>query len=99
MNETWEDRAGNEEHQPRIEVHLTPEYTRKCLWISQRRTRKRAARLLAELLDALRQPEPDVERMRHLAEGIRYESEMGREIARALADMEPGSDLGLGLAF
>jgi len=99
MNETWEDRAGNDGHLPRIEVHLMPEYTRKCLSISLRRTRRRASKLLAELLEALPQPKPDIERMRHLAEGVRFESEMAREIACALADMEAGSDLGLGLAF
>lgn len=81
-----------------VEVHLTPEYARKFLTISLRRTRKRAARLLAELLKIVRQPSPDMERIRQLAEGIQFESNMARQIAQAIADPQDRSDLGFGLA-
>ena len=81
-----------------VEVHLTPEYARELLAMSVRRTRKRAAKLLSELLRIAQEPEPDMERVRQLAEGIQFESNMARELARAAADPGDRSDLGFGLA-
>lgn len=75
---------------PRIEVHLKPDYMRKYLSMGLRRTRDRAATLLADLLKAVDESEPDIEKIRQMAEGIRFESELRREFVAALFDMEPG---------
>lgn len=83
----------------RIEVQLSPEYSRKCIGIGLRRTRKRAAKLLADLLKAIEEPDPDIERLKELAEGIRFESELGRSLLQTSAAVEDGSDVGLGWTF
>ena len=80
---TWIDDAGNPHP---IGVYLSPEYTRECLAISLQRTRRRAGKLLAEMLQAIDQPAPKMDRIRNLAEGIRFESELADEMALALAD-------------
>ncbi len=90
---------GNDQEARRIEVRLSPDTTRNYLLISLKRTRLRAARLLAELLRIARQPEPDLDRVRQLAEGIQFESELARETSQALADLGPRSGLAFDLAF
>lgn len=80
---TWIDADGNPHP---IEVFLAPEYGRELLAISLQRTRRRAGKLLAELLQTVDQPVPDTDRIRALAAGIRFESELAEEMALSLAD-------------
>lgn len=68
----------------RIEVHLTPESTRVCLQGSLMRTRRRAARLTAELIRAARSPVPDNRHLRELAEGIDFEHRLAVRIRLAM---------------
>lgn len=69
-----------------IEVYLESGYARECLAISLQKTRRRAGKLLAELLQAVDQPVPEMGRIRNLAVGIRFESELAEEMALALVD-------------
>ena len=81
----WIDHEGNPHP---IEVYVAPEYSRECLAISLQRTRRRAGKLLAELLKAIDQPAPEIGRIRDLALGIQFETELAGEMALALADEE-----------
>lgn len=83
------------ESTPRIEVYVKPEWTRRQLSVSLARTRKRAARLLSQLLKTAQGPAPDLGRIRELAAGIEFEAGLAREIAATLAerDVDSGSRL------
>jgi hypothetical protein len=79
----WMDHEGNPHP---IEVYLAPEYSRECLAICLQRTRRRAGKLLAELLKAIDQPAPEMARIRDLALGVEFETELAEEMGLALAD-------------
>ena len=79
----WIDAEGNPHP---IEVYLAPEYVGEYLAISMERTRRRAGKLLAELLQTVDQPAPEMGRIRDLALGIQFESELAEEMALSLAD-------------
>ncbi len=69
----------------KIEVHLTPEAMHRCLRNSLQRTRRRAAGLMDDLLRAIHEPRPDIERIRMLADGVAYEGRLARQISCELA--------------
>ncbi len=69
----------------KIEVHLTPKTMHRCMRHSLLRTRRRAAGLMDDLLRAAREPQPDMERIRMLADGVVYEGRLARQISCELA--------------
>jgi hypothetical protein len=69
----------------KIEVHLTAEAMHRCLLNSLQRTRRRAAGLMEDLLRAVHEPRPDMERIRLLADGVAFEGRLARQIGCELA--------------
>jgi hypothetical protein len=63
-----------------IEIRLTPEYQNQYLELGLQQTRKRAGNLLAELLSTVQEADPDLEKIRQLAEGIEFESRLARKL-------------------
>lgn len=70
----------------KIEVHLTPQTMHRCLRHSLLRTRRRAAGLMDDLLRAIHDPQPDIERIRMLADGLAFEAGLAGQIKGELAE-------------
>jgi len=67
-----------------IQIEYTPEYRRKILEIGLQNTRKRAGQLLADLLEEVREVNPDLEKIKQLAEGIEEQSKRARRLTLGL---------------
>lgn len=68
----------------RIQVYLSPEAMKEALRMSRQRTRERTRRLLADLLKAIDSQNPDIEHIRALAAGVRFEARLAAGITREL---------------
>lgn len=71
-----------------VEIHLSPDATGNHLLMRLQRTHRRAAGLLTKLIEATRQTEPDLDRTRELAMGIRFELDLAQALTQPLADGE-----------
>ena len=78
-----------EENECPIEIYLEPGYARECAAIGLQRTRRRAAKLIAELEDALKRVAPVTDEISDLAEGIRFEWEQTERLAILLVEARP----------
>lgn len=72
-----------------IEVYPDDDTARRQLARGLRRTRQRSGALLAELLEAARESNPDAYRLRVLADGVEFESQLAGELAASLAALGP----------
>jgi hypothetical protein len=79
------DRGADELFDPaEVEVRLTLEYQKQCLELGLQQTRRRAGKLLVEILKIVKEPDPDIEQIRLLAEGIEFESKLARKLTLEL---------------
>ena len=79
------DRVEEELFDPaKVEIRLTPEYQKECMELGLLQTRNRAGKLLAEILKTVKEPDPDIEKIRQLAEGIEFESKLARKLTLAI---------------
>jgi hypothetical protein len=67
-----------------VEIRLSPDCTATYLLGNLQRAHQRASALLAELVKAAREPDPDLGHVRELAMGVRFEVQLAQTLAQPL---------------
>lgn len=84
-------RLGDVEVSEGIEIRLSPDCTSGYLLGNLQRAHQRASTLLEELVKTTRKSNPDLEHMRELAMGARFEVELAQTLAQRLVTSQERS--------